>query len=145
MERDWDCVEYTPEDFEMVESWCREHGRAVVREEWLSSTGYILCNPKPVIAFWMYFDPSCDVGFVDWVITKPGTPLPVLKEGIIYSLHGPMRAEMKRRYAHTLITRSPMAMGRVMQRAGENGWHVYSKELMSMMHQYTEEELDEDQ
>ena len=131
METEWTHWEYSPADFELASEWCEAHGRTKVFPEWLSNTGFILCHPEPVIFFWMYFDPSCTAAFVDWVITKPGTPLPVLKEGIIYALWGPMREAARQRGANTVISRSPAAMARVMTRAGD-GWHVYDKELMSM-------------
>ena len=141
MESDWTYWDYTPEDFELACAWCEAHGRTKVLPEWLSNTGFILCHPEPVIFFWMYFDPSCTAAFVDWVITKPGTPLPELKEGIVYALWRPMREALRQRGANTVISRSPAAMARVMTRAG--GWFVHDKELMSMAHIFTQEELDE--
>lgn len=144
MENSWSHVPYTPEDFALASSWVEAHGRnGTLVSQWLSDTGFILCHPKPVIFFWMYFDPSCTASFVDWVITKPGTPLPELKEGITYALWGPMRSEARRHHANVVVTRSPMAMARVMERAGENGWLVHGRELMSMAHVFTQEEIDE--
>lgn len=144
MENSWKHVRYTPEDFALAESWVKEHGRTRLFPEWLSDSGFILCHPEPVIFFWMYFDPSCTAAFVDWVITKPRTPIPILKEGITYALWGPMRTTARNRGANTVITRSPAAMARVMTRAGEGGWYVKDKELMSMAHIFTKEEFDEE-
>lgn len=139
MENEWHYIYYHPEDFALAEQWCKEHGRVVVQERWLPETGFILCNPDPVIFFWMFFDPSCSAGFIDWVITKPGTPIDVLKDGIVYALWYPMLEAAKARGVDTLITRSPNAMARVM---GGTGWEVYEREVKIMTHIFTKEEFD---
>ena len=136
----WAYWDYTPGDYYLVEEWAEAHKSPPPHPDWLPETGFILCRPEPLIVCFLYCDPSCRVAFIDQVHTKPRTPISVLKEGITYSMSVPIRQAAAERGIHTILTRSPAAMARIMIHTP--GWFIKDKEIMSMVYIYAQEELE---
>jgi hypothetical protein len=85
-----------------------------------------------------YFDPSCTVCYVDWLIAKPGQSLTgVTIPAIIYAHRGPTRQAMAFHNANTLVMRTQKAIAR----NRFEGWHLNEEPLVTMSYVYSEEEL----
>jgi hypothetical protein len=124
-------------DYELAREWCETHGKALIRSEWLPSTGIMICRDRqPVLAMWMYFDNTCPVAFIDWVISKPGSSVAETKAAIHWAFEVPIPRLMMILGAEVAFARTPAAFVRNMG----DGWHVDQKELFSIYYEPKKEE-----
>lgn len=131
------------DDAPTAEDWTHCHGKRkrLFFKPWVPESGYVIALGKwPVMMFWIYFDPSCTVGHLDWVITRPGVSFhSVTKPAMAYAHHRPIKAAMIEHGADTLIVRGHRALTRHVPR----GWYVNEEPLVSMAYIYNEEELED--
>lgn len=131
--------EITDGDYEMAREWCEAHGRSFIRIEWLPATGFVIRrDQEPVLFFWMFFDNSCPVAFVEWVISRPGMTAAETRAALLYAMDKPIPRAMLIHGAEIVSTRSPKAFVRDMVK---NGWSIYEKELCAMVYVLREEEV----
>jgi hypothetical protein len=132
--------DYDESDYAMLCRWAEEHDAVAPPEDFLPEFGFIICYQAEPFAFvFLYHDISCRVAFLDLVHTKKGTALGILKGGIVYLMEEPVREIAAARDFHTVLTRSPAAMARVMMSTPR--WHIHGEELKSMAYVYTPKEL----
>jgi hypothetical protein len=126
-------------DYELVREWCEAHGRGFIKQEWLPATGFMIQKDwEPVLAFWIYFDNTCPVAFVEWVVSKPGMTAAETRAALLYAMDKPIPRAMLVHGAEVVSTRSPAAFVRDMVK---NGWSIHDKELCSMVYVLREEEV----
>jgi hypothetical protein len=131
--------EITDSDYDMVRAWCEGHGRSFIKAEWLPATGFmILRDYEPVLAFWMYFDNSCPVTFIEWLVSRPGSTASEVRAALVYAMEAVIPQAMISHGAEVASTRSPKAIVRDMVK---NGWSIHDKELCSMVYVLQEEEV----
>lgn len=119
----------------------RKHKRQIHRA-WLPEAGVVVAlNEEPVMMLWIYFDPSCSMGFLDWVITRPGISFhSVTKPAMDYAHRQIIPQIMRDHSADTLAIRGP----RVLIRHIPEGWSVDEEPLVSMGFIYQREEEHEE-
>jgi hypothetical protein len=126
-------------DYDLVREWCEAHGKQFVPAEWLPATGIMICwNRQPVMAMWMFFDNTCPVAFVEWVVSKPGMTAAESRAALLYAMDKPIPRLMLIHGAEVVSTRSPAAFVRDMVK---HGWTIYDKELCAMVYVLHEEEV----
>ena len=60
-------------DYQMVDGWCRAHGRGMFPETLLPAVGIIVdLDEEPAAALWLYMDNSIGVCWLDCAVTRPG-------------------------------------------------------------------------
>jgi hypothetical protein len=140
MESKWSHWTYEDEDYEMAQAWTQAHGREFVPAKWLPRTGFIIVyNQEPVLMFWVYFEISCPVAFIDWVISRPKSPHRLVRQALVYAVFkGPLPKVMIEHGAEVAWTRSPTPFVRTMVKYG---WAVDDTPLYSMQCVYGKEEL----
>ena len=136
MDSDWSHWDYSEDDHYLIEQWARAHGSNPLRPEWLSDTGFVLCNPKASVVCFLYHDPSCRIGFIDHVCARPDIRLGELKEAIIYLMNGPLRTACGYCNIESVLVRAPLAIARVLTHTP--GWFVNERELASVIYFYEE-------
>jgi hypothetical protein len=130
--------EITDGDYEMARAWCEGHGRSFIRIEWLPATGFIIrLDEEPVLAFWMYFDNSTPITFIDWVISRPGSSVAETKAAIFWAFEVPIPRTMLTHGAEVAFARTPAAF----VRNTWDGWHVDQKELFSVYYEPKRQEI----
>lgn len=131
--------EITDGDYEMARAWCENHGRSFIRSEFLPATGFIIRrDEEPVVMFWMYFDNSCPVTFIEWVISRPGSTAAQTRAALLYAMETPIPRAMIVHGAEIASTRSPAAFVRDMVK---NGWRIDDRELCTMVYVLQEKEV----
>ena len=131
--------EITDGDYEMARSWCEGHGRSFISSEFLPATGFkIYCEEEPIVMLWMYFDNSCPVTFVEWVISRPGLTPAQTSAALFYAIDTPVSRAMIFHGAKVACTRSPKAFVRYMVK---KGWRIEDRELYSMVYVLREVEV----
>lgn len=132
-------LEITEDDYALAQVWSGAHGNPVIKSEWLPTTGFTIYRDwEPVLMFWMYFDNSCPVTFIDWVISRPGSTASETRAALFYAMDKPIPKAMIIHGAERALTRSPAAFVRDMVK---HGWRIYQKELCSMVYELREEEV----
>ena len=128
-------------DVELAKSWTsgHQHRHRPLIKTWLPASGHVIAlDGEPVIMYWLYFDPTCSVSYVDWLITKPGQSFyEVTKPAIIYAHHGPTRLAMIEHGASVLVMRTQRGVAR----HRFEGWYLNDELLVTMSYAYSEEEL----
>jgi hypothetical protein len=131
--------EITDGDYDMVRTWCECHGRGFIKSEWLPATGFlILRNREPVLAMWMYFDNSCPVTFIEWLVSRPGSSASEIRAALLYAMETIIPQAMISHGAEVASTRSPKAIVRDMVK---HGWRIDDRELCSMTYVLEEKEI----
>jgi hypothetical protein len=127
-------------DYDLALEWCEAHGRGFIKSEWLPATGFTIYNEDhdPVLFFWMFFDNTCPVAFVEWVISRPGSTAAETRAALLYAMDKPIPRAMLIHGAEVVSTRSPKAFVRDMVK---NGWSIHDKELCSMVYVLQEQEV----
>ena len=127
-------------DFVLAKDWVESRGKYTLRQEWLPDCGFVISrDDAPVFMFFIYFDPSCVVGFLDWAITRPGQLLNVTMAAWNYALAGPIRKAMFQHHATTILTRSPRSMAHQLLKTP--GWQCDDVPLFATNYQFSAEDL----
>lgn len=141
MASDFSYSEITDGDYEMAQNWSLAHGNLIIESELLPATGFVVCrDQEPVLMFWMYFDNSCPVTIIDWVISRPGATAAEVRAAVRYATNVPALRAMVFHGARRALARTPAAFVRGM-RMVERGWRIYDKELCSLVYELKEEEV----
>jgi hypothetical protein len=128
-----------PEDYEMALEWAAGHGNGFTPLRWLPANGFVvLRDDEPILMFWMYFDNSSPVTFVEWVVSRPGLKASETRAALVYAMDEIIPQMMMMGGAEVVSTRSPKAFVRDMVK---NGWSIHDKELCSMVYVLQEEEV----
>jgi hypothetical protein len=126
-------------DYELAREWCEGHGRTFIRAEWLPATGFmILRDYEPILAFWLYFDNSCPVTFIEWLVSRPGSSAAEVRAALLYAMEKVIPRAMISHGAEVASTRSPKAIVRDMVK---HGWRIDDRELCSMTYVLEEKEV----
>ena len=129
-----------PLDFPLAQEWVKARGKYTIRQEWLPACGYVVSRDgTPTNMFFIYFDLTCSVGFLEWAITPPNQALTLSFAAWDYSLAFPVRKAMFKHKATTLLTRSPKGMVRMLLRTP--GWQADDRPLFSTSYHFTAEDL----
>ena len=126
------------DDGALALAWTEFRRKRIICRSWLPETGFVIYHEGgPVMMLWLYFDPSCTIGFWDWVITKPGvSKLYVTKPAMEYAHREIIPGAMRDHGADTLILHAPRSIIRYVP----EGWLVSSTPLVSMGFIYREED-----
>jgi hypothetical protein len=138
MENNWTHWNYSAEDYAMIKAWSIDHGKQIIRREWLPETGFIVVGESPRLAIFLYFDTTSPVAFLDWPVSSPGTTAQEVRSAFLYAMANPVRSAMQEKGAEVIMTRTFVPFARTLLRWG---WKMEPNESYLMMYEYTQEEL----
>jgi hypothetical protein len=117
-------------DYHLVESWCAAHDRTPPRLDCLPSRGVIvLADDEPIAMLFLFVDVTCDVGIVDWAISRPRLTAEEARQALIYAIDGPI-SDLAREAGCTVLTcYTLMGLARSTKRAG---WAVEHREMANL-------------
>jgi hypothetical protein len=134
----WSCREFEDEDYEMAVAWSEVHGRRLVPKQWLPATGFVIArHEEPKLMLWLYFEATCPVCIVDWVISRPGNTQEESRAAALYAIEVPVVHTMRLHGAEMLSSYSPMPFARTMVK---HGWRTDATPLYPMQKVLSDEE-----
>jgi hypothetical protein len=123
-------AEFELGDYYLVEAWCTAHDRIPPPLNCLPSRGVVVLADDTAIAMlFLFVDVTCDVGIVDWAISRPLLNAKEAREAFIYAINGPV-ADLAREAGCTVLTcYTFLASARTL---GRDGWTVERKEMVNL-------------
>lgn len=126
-------------DYEVACDWWKAHGRIATPLRWLPATGIVISDQdQEILMFWMYFDTTSPVCFIDNILSRPESHAIAVRDACLFAFEGPMKDEARINGATVLLGRCVPALARF---CIPMGWALDERNLVSVSYSLEQEEV----